>query len=202
MWPVERQPPADGQHAELAEHRQRLQRRRVARVDSGPCASATGTARGRARSGGRTRGPPGRTPSRRARRSRPRRPRRPPRPTGAGRSSWPGTRRSRNRIGDEGERPARTPRRPGSAAATGQNITTSGDDAAASCWRRASAPRRRTAGSASGRPVDARHHVADRQLVVAGEVELVEVAVDRQAQVVLEVDADLGAEVAAGVVGR
>ena len=50
--------------------------------------------------------------------------------------------------------------------------------------------------------VEPRHHVADRQLVVAGEVELVEVAVDGQAQVVLEVDADLGAEVAAGVVGR
>ena len=47
-------------------------------------------------------------------------------------------------------------------------------------------------------PVDAGHHVADRQLVVAGEVELVEVAVDGQAQVVLEVHADLGAEVAAG----
>ena len=45
------------------------------------------------------------------------------------------------------------------------------------------------------------HDVADRELVVAGEVELVEVAVDGQAQVVLEVHADLGAEVAAQVVG-
>ena len=51
-------------------------------------------------------------------------------------------------------------------------------------------------------PVDAGHDVADRQLVVAGEVELVEVAVDGQAQVVLEVHADLGAEVAAQVVRR
>ena len=51
-------------------------------------------------------------------------------------------------------------------------------------------------------PVGAGHDVADRQLVVAREVELVEVAVDGPAQVVLEVHADLGAEVAAGVVRR
>ena len=49
--------------------------------------------------------------------------------------------------------------------------------------------------------VERRHDVADRELVMAGEVELVEVAVDGLAQVVLEVDADLGAEVAAEVVG-
>lgn len=41
-----------------------------------------------------------------------------------------------------------------------------------------------------------RHHVADRELVVTGEVELVEVPVHREAQVVLDSDAHLGGQVA------
>jgi hypothetical protein len=48
----------------------------------------------------------------------------------------------------------------------------------------------------------ARHDVADRQFVVTREIEFVEVSMDGQAQVVLNADADFGAEIPAAVVGR
>ena len=198
MWPFERQPAADRQHAELAEHRQRLQRRRVAGVEAGRAhprlvqlvgpvdqavelALLLGERLHDAHAGDGLVDHAGHGA-------------RQPLVVPAGREH-PVAEPDRH----EGEE--RDEHHDDEAQQRRQEEHH--DDGHDEQRHVGHEHRHREEELLDQREVGgrARHHVADRQLVVAGEVELVEVAVDGQAEVVLEVDAHLGAEVPAGVVG-